>query len=366
MRCEPTVICTANVSGSCGTTSIGVFAGDIATRIASMRMQPNVPSISATADPVYLGVCFASILYGITCCQTFNYYRSQRARLDHPLIKSLVAVVWALDTFQLAAAIHYGRFCLIVEQSDVIKIFLHDFPWSYPAGVFSTAFIGALVQCFLVYRIQKLSNNIWMSAITGILVLGSLGSELIYPIRMFFLSGTPAFLTLTVFKSLPIISLSFTLAVDTVVCFVLLYCLYKRRTGFRRSNNLISRLMALTVSTGGLTIFDALACLVVYLVAPSSTWEFVFSSTLSKLYANALLTVLNTRSAIHRGLRNPQDATADANSIPLTRLGLKREGGGEDQSHTINIVVSETVETDMSSAKQSLGVGDTDTNFKFA
>ncbi|KAJ3537208.1 hypothetical protein NM688_g6722 [Phlebia brevispora] len=306
-------------------------------------------SAASTSGPVYLGICFSSILYGITCCQTINYYRSERGQYDRIFTKFLVGIVWVLDSVHQGAMMHLGWHYLIVDESNPIAVFLDSTIWSIPTDILLNSIIGALVQSYLVYRIHRLGDNIWITGFSGFWVIAAFAVGITYPIRMY-VEPNPIVI-LTKFQPYLKASLTVSLVGDAIIALFLAFYLYQKRTGFRRSNDIISKLIILTISTGSLTTCVAMASLVSFLVAPFSFYDLFFSFMLSKLYANALLIILNTRDLIHSSRKGP----LDANSIPLTRLGFK--GNEPNNPQTIDITVSQAVETDVESAtKHSLGI----------
>ncbi|KAJ3554217.1 hypothetical protein NM688_g3222 [Phlebia brevispora] len=216
------------------------------------------------------------------------------------------------------------------------------------AEIFINAIVGTLVQSYLIYRAHKIGNNVWISVFTSCLVFSALCLQILYPIRII-IDPNPLFI-LTKLKPYVVVNTSAILAADAIVAISLIRCLYGKRTGFRRSNDIITRLMVLTISTGGLTTCVAVASLISFMVAPLAFYDILFSFMLSKLYANSLLVMYSicSPSMILRGPGHSQDTVKNINSIPLTGLGLKSQSD-EDQSQAINIVVTQTVNTDNTS-----------------
>ncbi|KAJ3537207.1 hypothetical protein NM688_g6723 [Phlebia brevispora] len=244
-----------------------------------------------------------------------------------------------------AVLIHMWYHYLILDHSDITTIFLDTATWSVLTEMVLNAIVGAFVQSYLVYRIHKLGSNILIS------MFNFLGVSLS---RYEYILSTKSRPLMTAILGVGM-SLSVPPAADAIIAAFLMFYLYQKRTGFRRSNDIISKLMIVTVSTGGLTTCVALAGFVAYFVAPLTFWDLFFSFMLSKLDATSLLIMLNTRKLISGNYRTRSEGTrtGEINSIPLIGLGLK--GFDEDPSKGINIMVSQTtVFDDASGTKHSL------------
>ncbi|KDR71512.1 hypothetical protein GALMADRAFT_102487 [Galerina marginata CBS 339.88] len=93
-------------------------------------------------------------------------------------------------------------------------------------------------------------------------------------------------------------SLGSAVIADTMVAVSLCILLIKSRTGFKRTDSLVTTLMVFSINTGLLTSISAIACFVTYAIWPQ---RFIFMGiyfALSKLYVNSLLASLNARSTL--------------------------------------------------------------------
>ncbi|KAM5543564.1 hypothetical protein V8D89_002815 [Ganoderma adspersum] len=189
----------------------------------------------------YLGVVFTSVIYGITCIQSFQYYRSPRAKTDIALIKYLVLTIWILDTIQEAFAVHVFYFFLVYNFDNPSGILVTV--WSIPA----------------IVNVVRLVTNLY------------------YPIRLFC-----------------------ALDVEDIVMEVRL-----KPFGSAGSGDMLSRLILLTVATGTLSTLVTTADLIAYLASPDTLYVLFFNLLLAKLDANALLTSLNSRQFIRDGSSSP-------------------------------------------------------------
>ncbi|KAF4622248.1 hypothetical protein D9613_009607 [Agrocybe pediades] len=115
------------------------------------------------------------------------------------------------------------------------------------------------------------------------------------------------------------ISFAAAVASDSLVAISLCSLLFWSRTGIKRTDSILTILMAFTINTGLLTSICAMACLITYAIWPQ---RFIFMGlyfALSKLYVNSLLASLNAR----RSLRNWDNSEPTS----LNEIGHAQRGG---------------------------------------
>ncbi|KAF8178948.1 hypothetical protein BJ912DRAFT_648888 [Pholiota molesta] len=105
----------------------------------------------------------------------------------------------------------------------------------------------------------------------------------------------------TTLKTFGTAGLAVAVVTDVCISSSLCYYLQRGRTGFKRSDDIITKLIALTITTGLLTTLIVIANLVALIAAPEKLYSLFFNFMLAKLYINALLTSLNARDAIRNG-----------------------------------------------------------------
>ncbi|KAI0353729.1 hypothetical protein OH77DRAFT_1522287 [Trametes cingulata] len=191
-------------------------------------------SLGGTLGVTYMGSTVSSMLYGLTCLQTVSYFRSKRAKADSHGLRLLVATLLFFDTVHQAIVTHICYNYLVLGVKDPLRLTL--LVWSIPVEVLLNLH-GIAALCMMV------ANELTISAF-------------------------------------------------------LAYYLYSRKTGVRRTNSIVNRLIALTVTTGMLTTVFLVANLITYTMAHDDLYSLLFNFLLAKLYSNALLTSLNSREYI--------------------------------------------------------------------
>ncbi|TFK59793.1 hypothetical protein BDN72DRAFT_738181, partial [Pluteus cervinus] len=85
---------------------------------------------------------------------------------------------------------------------------------------------------------------------------------------------------------------------DVVIAGALFYYLHSRRTGFKGSDTIISKLITYTVSTGALTSLCAIASLLTIIVWGDTLIYVACYFSIGRLYSNTILVTLNARKGI--------------------------------------------------------------------
>ncbi|KAJ4492825.1 hypothetical protein C8J55DRAFT_215872 [Lentinula edodes] len=251
--------------------------------------------VDNTMGAAFIGVICAASLYGVSCVQTWFYFSRYPGDLWY--IKCLVAIVWVFDSIHQALISHTVYFYVVTNFSNPTE--QANLVWSILLEVLFNGLIGFLVQSFLTMRVWKMSNqNKPLTLLIVMFVLGELGCSVAFTISS---------LKLVTWKDLTSLkSLSMTVNVlgavsDVIIAAGLFYFLHRSRTGFKKSDTMISKLIMFTVSTGLLTSVCAVASLLSILIWGKTLIYVAFYFSLGRLYSNSLLATLNARKGI-RGL----------------------------------------------------------------
>ncbi|PBK73887.1 hypothetical protein ARMSODRAFT_1014221 [Armillaria solidipes] len=88
---------------------------------------------------------------------------------------------------------------------------------------------------------------------------------------------------------------------DIIIAICMTYYLMRHNTSFRQTRILITKLIRLTVETGSVTAVVALVTLILFLAFPHQNFYGTPSLVVSKMYANTIYMVLNSRIQIMGG-----------------------------------------------------------------
>ncbi|KAI0767167.1 hypothetical protein C8Q74DRAFT_936050 [Fomes fomentarius] len=244
---------------------------------------------------LFLGAVFSSMVYGLTCLQTFSYFRSPRAVNDRRWLHLLVWMVLVLDSLHQALVIHQTYTYLVLDFANPSKI-ATTLIWSGTLEINVNGILALLFNTFDLYRLWCLSGNRYMVSVGVLASAARFGLNLSLGIRIFQYHSFAEAVNAP--KHHVIAFSSFSIAVDTLFAGLLCYYLWMSRTGVRRSNDIIAKLMTMTITTGALCALWNVGTLVVYITALHTKLELFFTYIMPKLYANALLTTLNMRQYI--------------------------------------------------------------------
>ncbi|KAI0309725.1 hypothetical protein OF83DRAFT_1288483, partial [Amylostereum chailletii] len=304
------------------------------------------------------------MLYSITCIQTFLYFQTYSGR-DTKIIKLMVLVMLAIDSVHQALVIHVGYYYLITAYAQPAA--LSGVVWSLLVSVFFTAISSLIFESFFVWRLYRFSGgNKWLcgflsaSAITHFgMNIGTYSSCMEchdwLPLSFLFSSSvafpsvrysdasairlvsqahrleTPTFGKLQAFGGISVSGYAIEVVTNWIISISLVYYLSRSRTHFKRTDTMINRLIAYTVSTGGLTSIITLINLVSFSVWPNDFYYAFFNFMITPLYSNSLLVTLNTRDHV-RDAAFGQTTSAGVQSIPFSRIWRCKRTGPDDNN----------------------------------
>ncbi|KIY73562.1 hypothetical protein CYLTODRAFT_434209 [Cylindrobasidium torrendii FP15055 ss-10] len=244
--------------------------------------------------PMLIGMMFNLMLYGVVLSQTYIYLTSYKKR-DKLWIQILVLFLLVANTANsvfvsadvyIALVINYGS-STVTDNAPYLK----DCTWLFITNPIITGVVGAACQVFFCWRVKVLTRSWVLSGIVVIIsIVGMIGSIMFSA----HLVHTPAFLSFTDFKQIVILWLVCACAADVAISGIMVWYLRKHKTGFERSDELVDRIIRVTVQTGIITSFAAFIDMIVYLVNPSAL-HLLFNVVLTKLYTCTMLSSLNSR-----------------------------------------------------------------------
>ncbi|KAM5537024.1 hypothetical protein V8D89_009353 [Ganoderma adspersum] len=259
--------------------------------------------------PLLLGIMLNILLYGVMITQTYLYFSMYRD--DRLWLKIFVLVLFFCDTVNTAldiAAIYvplinrFGDFEALTmstwmfasDSVTTVRSPLHGPTYILPPSpkpTFIQAVVAALVQFFFAWRLKVLITNNWIVAIVlvcaVIQLLGGIGCTITLVLD-------PSFADVRRYRFIGIIwNVSAALA-DVIIAAALVWHLWKHKTGVSATDNMINKIIRLTVQTGFVTALFAVMTLILYFVLTSG-YDLLFHMPLAKLYTNSLMSTLNSR-----------------------------------------------------------------------
>ncbi|TFK80202.1 hypothetical protein K466DRAFT_605531 [Polyporus arcularius HHB13444] len=258
-----------------------------------------------TYGPIFVGVVFNILLYGIMITQTYLYFNTYRK--DRLWMKCFVGILFLCDTLNCA-------FDITFLYIPLVGNFGNDKSLTYATWVFATdpvmtAVIGSLVQCFFAWRVKVLTNSLTAVIFIATCALcqfcGGLGTSIA-------VGMIPEFVQFQRFEVIVIVWLAFSAVADCAITVALVWHLRKHKTGFAATDDIVNRIIRLTVQTGLITAVCALVDLILFLATPAGL-HLAFNLPLSKLYTNSLMSSLNSRSGWKYGSGGGDTTSDDLN-----------------------------------------------------
>ncbi|KIP08211.1 hypothetical protein PHLGIDRAFT_387178 [Phlebiopsis gigantea 11061_1 CR5-6] len=281
--------------------------------------------LSPTFGATLIGCLGMMGLYGVTSLQTFIYFSFYPD--DRLSLKSLVYLIWVLDTLHIIFICHAMYYYLILNYANPSALLTGT--WSLWSSMIVNCVIGCIVQGFFTARLYAVTHRVtrrWLIPTIVILVLLHLAFGLETGIWGLILQGFTDFKAKIWSSALPFAV--FAVASDIVIALSLCINLWKTKAYFMTTSNVLNRLIIFAINRCLLTASIAVLEIVLFAVFPSALWYLGLDFVIGKLYANSLLATLNTRySARARGSTVGLDSDPDRGRAAY-RLGRGENGGG--------------------------------------
>ncbi|PBK89869.1 hypothetical protein ARMGADRAFT_1083334 [Armillaria gallica] len=322
-------------------------------------------SLNSTFGAFLISVIVSSCLFGVTCTQTWYYFTRYS---DNIAVKVLVSAVWILEVFHMAFISHAIYHYVILHYGEPASLAEITVVWSVCLNI-------GLTICDLTLSVFfKLSldendlskHNVPLVAVVVVLSICRLGVGLSitgYRLGSMVLLRHDLRLIVTVFSmhlkyfvsfarpSMKILlrgGLALHVVTDLLVAVSLCYYLHNSRTGVKRTNTMINKLMIYAIHTGLITAVADIFVLAFNRAYPDNLVYIALYLIVGNLYSNSFLASLNARrptKSIHESISTgvnmlslPTSDAHDKSFEDATRINT-------DNSRHIDINISSTVET---------------------
>ncbi|EPQ51003.1 hypothetical protein GLOTRDRAFT_118079 [Gloeophyllum trabeum ATCC 11539] len=249
---------------------------------------------------LFISLVVSAVCYGLTLLQTWIYFR--RYSLDPWWTKTLVAVLWLLDTVHIILCTITIYWYLVTNYGNPSTLDDSRCIWKVQTDM--AGLVGLIVQLFFARRVWKLSGNKIVVALIAILSTLHFTLGVVFTVGAFELKHFSKYGMLTWVTCLGFSSAA---AADILIAAAMCYYLAERRTEFKRTNSVITTLMIYSINTGLLTSIIATACVIAFAISPTSFIWLSFFWVLGKCYVNSVMAMLNSRDYIREKSR--QDVT---------------------------------------------------------
>ncbi|KAM6501409.1 hypothetical protein JOM56_004423 [Amanita muscaria] len=307
--------------------------------------------IDNTYGAALIGVIVSAMLYGITNLQTYFYYMTYPK--DQGWMKTLVSVIWILDTVHMALVSMTIYHYLVTNYSNPSALAVGH--WSLYVSIVVNIAIASIVQLFFTMRIFQLcSQNLrwWVALTILLLIAGHIGFGLETVVFLFIKQEFSRLAEITLIAAMPfaLFAVLSDIAIATALCILL----HSSRTSFSRyssmnylrilgsdslhfrTNAVLSTLMMYAINRCLLTSVVAILEVVVFAAAPTSLWFLAVDFCIGTLWANSLLAALNSR----KFLNDTADRSQTANTTTrISNLEFSDQSTGAFGSEPVSIIL---------------------------
>ncbi|KZW00476.1 hypothetical protein EXIGLDRAFT_761569 [Exidia glandulosa HHB12029] len=243
-------------------------------------------------------------LTGALVCMSFDYW-SRYSTSDATINRVFVAVGFVLNIIKSAqtAAILWHK--LIAGFGNYLDA-AYSSPWYISIEPLTTEIVCFSAQVYFITRLWRMVGGLRLLLIPLVpSVLMGLAGHAAMAVQVFHLSGVDAMPNLQKTYYVALVGI---VSSDIIVTTALSYYLWESRTGFKRTDNLIARLLHLTWITAALPMITSLLNLITYItLAPSGNSTFIaFNLIMPKLYTLSQMYTLNTRKSLTFGEKSDQ------------------------------------------------------------
>ncbi|KAJ7174840.1 hypothetical protein C8R46DRAFT_1081862 [Mycena filopes] len=255
--------------------------------------------MDSTIGAVEIGTVLSGVLFGLITSQTYVYFKTfpRDSRLTKALLAHTVCIFNALYLFTVTG---YG------DPSTLVR-----FPVSLDVTIIFHGATVIIVQIFFTHRITKFMQKAYYLGVTAIALL-------FLRFAAFIVTGVVAIKMtdlrsfMGAWKALILFDLLSCAITDVVMSGVLVYQLATRRSDFVFPSTLamMDKLIMWSVETCLVTTFTTLTILVCFLTMENKNfiWIGIFLVQ-PKIFSNAMLANLNSRTDFHAGLTDVHELT---------------------------------------------------------
>ncbi|KAL1940989.1 hypothetical protein VTO73DRAFT_7625 [Trametes versicolor] len=291
-----------------------------------MSTTPNLPVLGSppyatTLGALGLGGGIGLMLYGVTIHQTYRYYRLYPS--DRMIVKVFVFVIFVLEALHTLLWIVVGYHYLIADP--FILGSLAKAHWSARLAVTTTACTVTVTECFYIRRVYLIGRKYrWLVTPSVACLLVTDGFSIAAGISAFrFTHSITDFQNISWMVS---VGYGFAGVGDVVLAGALVFVLHRSRTGSKRTDSILDTLIIYSLNTGVLTSIFSILSFIFALIIPGNLIYAGLSIVGTKLYANSVLAVLNSRREINNRFTD-DFTTFDLPEISQDAVGMRRPEG---------------------------------------
>ncbi|KAH8111605.1 hypothetical protein DFH11DRAFT_1512845 [Phellopilus nigrolimitatus] len=273
-------------------------------------------SFELLVGPLLIGVVVNAFVFGICIMQLVEYFLGRHR--DSWKLVALLAWVFSIDVFQVASSVAMLWHYVVANFTNPAA--LASGPWEYATLPIFNALTTLPIQHFMAWRIMRFARSRTLFAFLSALSLAqaALGcAAAAGGLRSTALAAHVAIVPLADAW------LAASVACDMSITVLLMYYLNKSRTGFERTDSVISRICRVTVEAAVPVTFLCLLDLIFLTTTPNNNLHYMFALPVGRLYTNTLLSTLNERESLRRSLEGDNSTPSRQGQGQGISLGVR-------------------------------------------
>ncbi|KAK0486306.1 hypothetical protein IW261DRAFT_791003 [Armillaria novae-zelandiae] len=248
------------------------------------------------SGPTIVGYLLNWGLFGTLSIQLYLYYLAFPK--DRQFVKFLVYGIYIVEFVQTILVAHDAFAVFGYGFGDLEALTGIHCNWLVvPIMTAIVAFVG---QVFYSYRIFVLSRSRIIPALVICVSLTSSTASIIGGVYIYQADDLTKLNNIRISISMGISCTGYAFC-DIVIAICMTFYLMRSQTGFRRTQILVTKIIRLTIETGSLTATIALVIPILFFAFPHQAFYVTPALIISKLYANTIYMVLNSRIRIVGG-----------------------------------------------------------------
>jgi len=257
-------------------------------------------TLGNTIGAAYIGMVASAILFGVATLQTFMFYRMYpREKL---YLKIAVALLLILDGLSLFLNAHTVYHYLVDNFGNFAA--MRMIVWSVRLQVVVNVVIICSVQTLYALRMSAFSEMgapylKWIMWFVWIGLACGYGIGIVLIIEIYSISG---FTQVDEIRWAILMSFGASTIIDFMIAASMCFYLQQGRStaGYSYTNNMLSTLIQYVLCTGVVTSACSITSLVAFAVMPHNLIFLSIQFSLTKLYVNSFLAMLNARKSLRQ------------------------------------------------------------------
>ncbi|GJE97356.1 hypothetical protein PsYK624_135720 [Phanerochaete sordida] len=299
---------------------------------------------------LYVGILFNTFLFGLVVFQFLLY---KRRKFNDPLpLKAMVLFLFLLDSVHSIACIWMGYYYCVTGYGNPAT--LGEAIWPYTLTPIATGWASMVTQIFLGWRVYRFTENRYLYGLIIGLAIPSCALGMTCGIKAWIIKESAK---LSVLSNLVTAWLVLQVTVDALVTIALGIVLTRSKTGFRKTDTVVNKLIRGAIQTGLFAGIFSIGDLITFSRWPNTNFYGMFAIPIGRIYTNTLLDTLISRNDLRAQLHGTVDLDS-ARQAPSLLQWARGGGGGPTGASTTQATSTGIALSEISVQKDVVVFGD--------